>query len=171
MADSFRIKGIEDCERFLDAQPANVLSLTRKAMGAGGRAGARSIRSRVDKRYAYLAKSKTGKIRNGDGFRTRFGLFDGGEVDGTQPKSGKRKTFTFYKAYWRNYGTLEGRDPSHNFRYPVKKQSTQAAEKRRNRTGEMHTNFFESAAAGVEEVFMDTFERYIEEHINDLYKR
>ena len=166
----FRIKGIEDCERFFDAQPANVLSLTRKAIGAGGRAGAKAIRSRVDKRYAYLAKAKTGKTRDGNGFRTRFGLFNGGEGDGTQPKSGK-ETFTFFKAYWRDYGTLEGRDPSHQFRYPVKKRSTQAAQNRRNRTGEMHTNFFETASAGVEEIFLDTFNRYVEEHINDLYKR
>lgn len=169
MANSYTIKGVEDVGKFFDAQPANVVRLTRKAMQAGGRAGAKAIRTRVDKRFAYLVKAKTGKERGGDNLRTRLGLFNGGEVDGTQPKNGK--VTTFFKAYWLNYGTLEGRDPSYDFAYPVKHERTAAAQQRRNRTGEMHTNFFEKASAGVEGIYLDAFEKYVNDHIDDMYRR
>lgn len=168
MPDKYTIEGLQDCERFFDAQPANILKVTRKAMGAGGRAGAKAIRSGVDKRYAYLVRSKVSKTRDGQ-LSALVGLYNRGEVDGTQPKQGEVPTF--YKAYWRNYGTLEGRDPSHAFRYPVKPPHYSTTRRQRNRQGEQHSNFFENAAQGAPEVFMDAFENYLDQHSSDLYAR
>lgn len=168
MANAFSIEGIQDCERFFDAQPGNILKLTKKAMQAGGRAGAREIKGRVDKRWRYLIKQKTSKSRDGD-LTTLFGLFNGKQIDGTQPKSNNIPTF--FKAYWKNYGTLEGRDPSHQFQYPVKPAHYAAAQNRKNRTGEVHTNFFEAASAGVEQTFQETFNDYMADHAEDLYER
>lgn len=62
--------------------------------------------------------------------------------------------FSFTKAYWSNYGTLAGRDSTHNFRKDVRKG-------KENKKGIVHKNFFEKAVETAEpeaiRVFEDTF--------------
>lgn len=63
----------------------------------------------------------------------------------------KNNWWTWTKAYWKNYGTLANRDPSHKFSEPRKRGSAKW------KGGIRPAHFYEKAERGKEEVWKKNF--------------
>ena len=134
MATSIRIEGLSDALKSLDKLPANAAKLTEKAMVEAARPVVKKIRAGMPKEFRRLIKSKLvrGEKRVSGNSAVIIGAFKG-------KKLSDKEVPQWFKAYWQNYGTLQHRDPGHEFVYPVKKGNR----RRRNNTGQPHRNFFD----------------------------
>jgi len=144
MANDMRIEGLEEMRRALDLTVKEMDDITVKAMRSATRPVARKIRSRLGSgEYGFLVKSKAVK-----GKKTRSG-YPTAVIGMLKPpfarrgKSGSKKWFNWYKAYWKNYGTLGKRSPSHHFVEPIRPNSRGTA------GGITPRGFFEQALTGV----------------------
>lgn len=160
MADRcITITGLTKTLRWMDKMPQNCLEVVRRSMRDAAKTTARQIRQRTPKRWRTLIKQRVklyGKNNQSGQVEAKTGWIDTGRQHSS---SGKANPPTdWFKAYWQNYGTLTGRDPRHEFKYPVKHSSTAAARRRRNRRGCPHQNFYERSVQGWHELFMSTFE-------------
>lgn len=156
------IEGLDKCLRDLDKAPAEVVEATKKSLQSASRATVRVMRTRVPSRWAALLKYKVSKLQDGS-LNACYGLFNNHQATGSNPDA-----WDWFKAYWNNYGTLEGRDPSHRFERPVKPAKQAAARNRRNRKGIHHQNFFEDAARGSEQTFMTAFEAALDKNTENI---
>lgn len=67
-------------------------------------------------------------------------------------RNGKKIPSPWLRAYWKNFGTLANRDPSHKFAYARKPKSA-------NRNGGIKpAHFFEPAIEGIDQIMMKRFE-------------
>ena len=169
MAASVHISGLDDCLRMFDQAPANMMKVSRKAMKDASRKTAATLRRRVPKRWSKIVRYAVDKQYDGK-LAAFIGLFQTGLVQGHQNPDGK-EIKDWFKAYWLNYGTLGRRDPNHAFKYPVRHRGTAQAQRRRNRTGIEHRNFFEEALPGWQEVFLTALQESLKKQENDLYDR
>ena len=160
---AIKIEGVEDCLRMFDKAPENMLKISKKAMREASKATAKQMRSGIPKRWRKLVKYKI--MDNQGKVSARIGLYNDHQTSGHQPASGK--IFDWFKVYWANYGTLENRDPGHQFQYKVKKKTS----RRRNDKGQPAQNFFEMASKQWEDVFVKKFEQEILKNENELYNR
>lgn len=132
--------------------PENMMKISQKAMREASKATAKQIRQGIPKRWRKIVKYK---VKNYDGkLSARVGLY------------GTNKNFDWFKAYWANYGTLQGRDPSHQFERKIKRNV-----KRRNNKGQIAQNFFEASIKNWETTFVNKFESEVMKHEQELYNR
>lgn len=154
-----KIEGLEDCLRCMDAAPGNVRKITKTALREAAKVTRKQIKMATPKRYQRLAGFK---LKTVSGEQSLWiGLFnrDGKRSPGSPPAD-------WFKAYWKNYGTLKHRDPSHKFRDPIRMNR-----KKKNWEGQPHENFFEGAIAGWEGPFIHAFESALAEQQEKLYDR
>jgi hypothetical protein len=155
----FKIEGLDDCLRCMDAAPGNVKKITKTALREAAKVTRRQIKMATPKRFQRLSGFKLKTVKGE--MSLWIGLF---QKDG-QMKPGAPIP-DWFKAYWKNYGTLKHRDPSHKFKYPIR-----TTRKKRNWEGQPHENFFEGAIAGWEGPFMEAFERAMQDQQEKLYDR
>lgn len=149
---AIKIEGVEDCLRMFEKVPENMMKISQKAMREASKATAKQIRQGIPKRWSKIVKYK---VKNNDGkLSARVGLY------------GTNKNVDWFKAYWANYGTLEGRDPSHQFERKIKRNV-----KRRNNKGQPAQRFFEASITDWETTFVDKFESEVMKHEQELYNR
>lgn len=163
MAKSITISGLDECLRYFDEAPKQLVACTRKAMQAGSRQTTKMVRSRLPKRWSGLVK---GKVSNKGHLLATIGMFNTHQAQGHQPANGK--TWDWFKAYWLNYGTLDKRDPGHRFEQPVKHRATAAARRRKNTKGIEPRRFFETAISGYESVFLAAFNASLKKQGYDI---
>ena len=145
------IEGLADYLRTLDEAPKTLIKCVRKAMRKAGTELARDIKAGTPQPFRPLVKSKVVKARISRNLSAAVGLY--------KDRTGEAVP-EWFKAYWKNYGTLQRRDPAHRFDRPVKPDGTTAARNRRNRMGQSHENFFEEAMpSGWEARYVNTFAR------------
>ena len=155
-----KIEGLEDCLRCMDAAPANVVKITKDALKSAAKVTRKQIRQNTPKRFQRLVKYTLRKQQ--DGTQSLFiGLFNNG-----QTKNQSSDIPDWFKAYWKNYGTLKHRDPAHKFKYPIRTER-----KKRNWEGQQAEHFFEGAIAGWEGPFMNAFEQAMADKQDKLYDR
>ena len=162
MAKVFKIEGLDDCIKCMDEAPQNVMKMTKTAMKEAGRATARVIRSKTPGRFRPLVGYKVTKGQISGNTYALVGYFN----------KGKKKTSDsdipdWFKAYWKNYGTLARRDASHHFATGVKPRTRY----RRNNVGQPAENFFEGAIQGWDQKFLETFRASMEKQEDKLYDR
>ena len=144
-----KIEGMSDLLRTFEGAPKEVLKSVAKAMRKAGAETARNMRANVPRSFKRLVKSKVTTSRLTGNLAGGIGLYKGKTEGNEIPE--------WFKAYWKNYGTLQRRDPSHIFDRPVKGDGTSAARRRRNKIGQWPEKFFEdSIPAGWESKYMDT---------------
>lgn len=153
-AGAVEIQGIDKCIRMYDQGDKEFLAALKKASRAGANAVKRQIKRETPERFRYLVNSKVSVDKTGQ-IWSMIGHFNKGEASGTQPGNG-RTIPDWFKAYWRNYGTLEGRDPSHTFRSKIKKI------KRRNNKGQKAEHFFKNATEGWEKLYYGQMKKSLE---------
>ena len=163
MAEGITISGLDDCLRFFDNAPENVVKATRNALRDASKVTAKMIRGRMDKRFRRLVRFK---VTNKGHLNAGIGLFNDGKGTGQHADMPD-----WFKAYWKNYGTLEGRDPQHHYDHPVNHSKTQAAKNRRNRMGIAHRNFYDEAITGWQETFVPAFRESMSKQEDQFYKR
>lgn len=162
MAKVFKIEGLDDCIKCMDAAPANVMKMTRAAMKDAGKVTARDIRSRTPGRWRRLVGYKVTKGQLSGNTYALVGYFNKGAK-----KNSNAAIPDWFKAYWKNYGTLARRDRNHHFTNPVKGGS----KRRRNNVGQHAENFFESAISGWDSRFLSAFQDSMKKQENKLYDR
>lgn len=167
MIEGITVTGLDDCLKFFDNLPKNMVKVTRKALREGGNAVARQIRRRVPKRWSRLVRAK---VTSRGRLYATVGMFNGHQAQGNQPK-GDAKVDDWFKMYWLNYGTLEGRDPTHQFDNPIKPSWYAAAKRRRGQSGVRHRNFFEESIKGWRETFIAKFNESLARQERELYNR
>lgn len=161
MAVAVRIEGLDECLKQLDRLPANALRQTEAAMKEAATPVVRKIRSGMPKEFRRLIKAKLikGEKRLTGNAAVIIGAFKGKKVSDTDVPA-------WFKAYWKNYGTLSKRDPGHEFVYPVKKGNRH----RRNNVGQPHQNFFDDAVRGWEQMMYDGFVAAMKRREGELLK-
>lgn len=150
-----RIEGIDEALRAIDRAPEELLKLNTAAMRKAAQATLREVKGKLPARWRKLAGAKVSKAFDGHTL-ARVGLYNNG--------AGDRKSMDWFKAYWKNYGTLKRRDPSHRFDSPVKP----AKPGRRNNEGQRAEHFFEQAMARADETFTQVYESEIDRTIEQI---
>lgn len=169
MSQRITIEGMDDVIKFLDKLPANLEGVAKKAMRKANAATAKRLRGATPQRFSKLVTGKVVRAKSTKDLTATVGLFNRHQVQGHQNKSGE--VHDWFKAYWKNYGTLEGRDPDHRFDRPIKPARTAAAKRRKNRTGQMAEKYFEAGIAGWEEIWLSTFKAELKKLQDELYDR
>lgn len=170
MADSvtIEIEGANELLRKFDVARRDKNRVLRQAMADAAKVCARAMRSGIPARWRSIIRAKA-YIDRSDTVVAAFGLSTKTKnARGTQPKG--KKINDWFKAYWLNYGTLQGRDANHKFKYPVKPRHTAAANRRKNKSGIKAQNFFDVAIKGYEAKFSNEFSKSLQAHIEQLFK-
>lgn len=162
MAKIGTIEGLNDCLKCLDAAPENVVKMTKNAMREGGKAASRVIRAKTPARWRRLVGYKVTKGQLSGNTYALVGYFNKGKSKGTAGAIDD-----WFKAYWKNYGTLARRDASHHFSNPVKRN----VRGRRNNVGQPATLFFEQSLGGCYERFLSAFRDSMSKQEQTLYDR
>jgi len=162
MAGVYKIEGLDDCIRCMDHAPQNVLKMTQKAMKEAGRHTARVIRGKTPGRWRRLVGSKVTKGQISGDIYALVGYFNK-----AQKKGSNAEIPDWFKAYWKNYGTLTRRDQSHHFVNGIKAK----VRGRRNNLGQPANNFFEQAIQGWAGEFLGTFQQSMKQQEDTLYDR
>ena len=169
MSTAVKIEGMSDCLNWCDKAPEDMIKLAKKAMYAACGSLAKGVKTKIDPRWRGLVRYKVSGGRNDKDLEAWIGLFNGHQQNGKQPAEGA--TFDWFKAYWKNYGTLTHRDPSHEFSRKIKPSTYSAAKRRRNNVGQPHENFFEAAMQGFEDLVFRKYSETIAKNIEDCYDR
>lgn len=106
MSSSARIEGVEDAIRVLEEYPNKINSAVKRAMRNSIKPLLIEIKNSTHKRHRRLVKSKFLKAKEPT---MMFGLF------GEKALPNGRAIPDWFKAYWKNYGTLARRDSGHKF--------------------------------------------------------
>ena len=156
---SVYIEGLDDCLRCLEKAPQNVLDIAKSAMRDASKATAKQLRQKTPKRWRRLIRYKvfTGQVSRD--LNALVGAFN--------PKHKQTGVSDWFKAYWKNYGTLKHRDPQHHFQSPVKRGTA----RRRNNEGQFPENFWEQVIPGWEKVFFQEFQESMKRQQAKLYDR
>lgn len=158
------IEGVEDVLRMFDDAPKELQKSGRKAMAAAGRKVAAQIKRNIPSRWKKLIRSNAKVARSGD-IWANMGMFNRHEQEGAQAGA---PIDDWFKAYWKNYGTLTRRDPSHHFDNKIRGKNTPKGRRRRNDIGQPYHRFFESSVEGWESLFYQEFEQSLRKQGYDV---
>ena len=160
MATQTYITGLDDALKCFDKAPENLLKVVRQAMKDGGRQAAKVIRQAMPRRFKRLVSSKVVKGAVSGDYSALIGAFN-------RAKSGNNEPDDWFKAYWKNYGTLTRRDKGHAFDYPVKHLN----HKRRNEVGQHAEKFYDGAVGPAQDAFVRTFQDSVKNQEDKLKQR
>ena len=169
-----KIEGFDDCAKMFDLLPDNMVKMEKVAMRKASAAVSRMLRKGIPSRFKKLIKYKMHEDRRRNNY-VLIGLYNRKEIAGQQPADFKPDgskndpVFDWFKAYWKNYGTLSKRDPSHKFKFDIKPITK--GNPRRQSVGQSPERFFEKALEGWQEVYLEAFEKEMEKQENTLYDR
>lgn len=153
-----RIEGVSEVMRYFSQAPEEVSKSIKKALRAACSGEVRNLKGQVPRWARGLVKSSVKSLRSGD-VSALFGMF----VDSKWQDEKGRKGPDWFHAYWKNYGTLTKRDPSHQFDNAVRRNA-----RRRNNVGQGHENFFERGITGYEQRVLTAFKRSMKEQGYDI---
>jgi len=167
MADKgvyIEINGLDKFIQTIDKAPGNLLKISKEAMKAGGKVVARTIRSRAPSRFKRLVGYKVSEGQLSHDNYVLIGFFN------KDRKKHQNDIPDWFKAYWKNYGTLTRRYPGHKFVTMVKPRSTSSGRARRNNVGQNPELFFEGAITGWDKDYMRAFLESIKRNEDKLLK-
>lgn len=147
---TLEVEGFKEALAGIDGAPTRLKKIVDKAFKEGGKAASRSVRQKTPKRWKKLVRYKVEKSLRGN-TSALIGYFNSSR--GTR---GKSDMPDWFKAYWKNYGTLSRRDPEHKFDNPVKPHV-----ERRNNAGQFPEKFFEAAMERMEDAFIGKVEEVL----------
>lgn len=154
MKKDITVEGVDEVSRYLRDFPKEADKVIKTAARKAAREWMKRVKGVLPKKeWGRLIKVKVKKKK--DNIMLSAGLY--GDL-----KAGKEVT-EYMKAYWMNYGTLEGRDPDYNFKTPVKP----ASKYRKNNKGQQAELFFEKATHGAEKDIVNKIEKAVEEAANN----
>jgi hypothetical protein len=136
------IEGADEVMKLFEEFPIKADKVVKEAMREASKTVAQNIRPKMPNK----SFRKAVKYKIGEGKEYSFA-----NVGILRPKKQGDQRFAWTKAYWKNFGTLANRDPSHKFIYPRKP-------KYGNRMGGIKpAHFFEPAMNGTDELWKNKF--------------
>lgn len=153
------ITGLDDALKCFDQAPANLLKVVKQAMRDGGRQAAKEIRKAMPRRFKRLVSCKVVKGSLSGDYSALVGAFN-------RVKGGDNEPDDWFKAYWKNYGTLTRRSQSHKFDYPIKKNV-----RRRNNVGQPAEMFYDRSIGPAQDAFVRAFEDSVKNQEDKLKQR
>lgn len=172
-----KISGIDEVARAFEKSPENLDKVLVKAFRAACKPAVKKVKSEVPGRFKSLVKGKVAKDADGNIVAT-IGMFNNQKANGHQNKGSK--VTDWFKAYWKNYGTLSRRDPNHKFDRPVRSKhsykvkgttkSNYQAKYRRQDVGQPHENFFNEDARHYSPEFMNALKESAKKQEKDILK-
>ena len=160
MATQTYITGLDDCLKCFDQAPKNLLKVVKQALKDGGKQAAKEFRKAMPRRFKRLVSNKVVKGTVSGDYAALVGAFN-------RVKGGTNEPDDWFKAYWKNYGTLTKRDKDHKFDYPSKKLNR----RRRNEVGQDHENFYDGAVAPAQQAFIRAFQDSVKAQEDKLKER
>lgn len=160
MSQRATIEGLDDALLLFDKMPQNAVKIVKTSMKEASKATKKQIKTKVPPRFQRLVAYRVKRFRSVQELSALVGLFKPKE------KKGEKEVSDWFKAYWKNYGTIKRRDPSHHFDYPVRHERP-----KRNKEGQYPEKFFEQAITGWESVFMNEFQKSLKEQEDKFYER
>lgn len=160
MATQTYITGLDDCLKCFDQAPKNLLKVVKQALKDGGKQAAKEFRKAMPRRFKRLVSNKVVKGTVSGDYAALVGAFN-------RVKGGTNEPDDWFKAYWKNYGTLTKRDKDHKFDYPIKKLNR----RRRNEVGQDHENFYDGAVAPAQQAFIRAFQDSVKAQEDKLKER
>lgn len=157
---TYSISGLDDALKCFDQAPKNLVKVVRTALRKGGSQAAKEIRKAMPRRFKRLVSSKVVKGAVSGDYSALIGAFN-------KVKSGTSEPNDWFKAYWRNYGTLTRRDPGHQFDYPIKHLNR----KRRNEVGQPAENFYDQAVGPAQQAFIRGFQDSLKQQEDKIKER
>jgi hypothetical protein len=157
---TYSISGLDDALKCFDQAPKNLVKVVRTALRKGGSQAAKEIRKAMPRRFKRLVSSKVVKGAVSGDYSALIGAFN-------KVKSGTSEPDDWFKAYWRNYGTLTRRDPGHQSDYPIKHLNR----KRRNEVGQDAEKFYDKSIAPAQSAFLRAFQDSIKKQEDKLKER
>ena len=157
---TYSISGLDDALKCFDQAPKNLVKVVRTALRKGGSQAAKEIRKAMPRRFKRLVSSKVVKGAVSGDYSALIGAFN-------KVKSGTSEPDDWFKAYWRNYGTLTRRDPGHQFDYPIKHLNR----KRRNEVGQPGENFYDQAVGPAQQAFIRGFQDSLKQQEDKIKER
>ena len=154
------ITGLDDALKCFDQAPKNLLKVVKTALKDGGKQAAKEIRKAMPRRFKRLVSCKVVKGALSNDWSALVGAFN-------KAKGGTDEPDDWYKAYWKNYGTLTKRDKDHKFDYPIKKLSR----KRRNEVGQDAEKFYDKSIDPAQNAFIRAFQDSIKKQEDKLKER
>jgi hypothetical protein len=154
------ITGLDDALKCFDQAPKNLLKVVKTAMKDGGKQAAKEFRKVMPRRFKRLITNKVVKGSVSGDYSALIGAFN-------RVKSGTDEPDDWFKAYWKNYGTLTKRDKDHTFDYPVKK----LGRPRRNEVGQDAEHFYDRAVAPAQQTFIRAFQESLKAQEDKLKER
>lgn len=162
MPAAFRIEGLDDCFRCLDMAPENAVKMVNTALRTASRKTAKQIRMKMPFTFGRLVRYKVFKGKITGDTNALVGLFNNKKRE----KNENKEVSDWFKAYWKNYGTLRHRDPDHQFLYKIRWERP-----KRNKEGQLPERFFERAIVGWDVPFFESFAESMKDQENKLYDR
>lgn len=162
-----KIEGTYEYTQFLRRYPLECNKIILKALRASARPITNAVRrGSPSDRWRKLVKAKAAQSKKTKRLYVTAGY--SGKRGGTKKSSGYEgdANWEWFKAYWKNNGTLRRRDPSHDFVYPIRSRSG----KNRNQQGIHARNFYEKSVEGLEPKVERVFVRSIEKQHEQLIK-
>ncbi|MCR5710732.1 MAG: hypothetical protein K6G79_09665 [Bacteroidales bacterium] len=161
-----KIEGTYEFTQFLKRYPLECNKIILKALRASGRPLAAAIRRRAPiEKWRMLVTVKAAESEESGRLYMTAG-YSGKRNGRKKDKYPGDRNWEWYKAFWKNNGTLRRRDPSHDFVYPIRSRSG----KNRNQQGIHARNFYEKSVEGMEPKVKQTFIRSIEKQHEQLIK-
>ena len=174
MATQTYITGLDDALDCFEMAPKNLLKVVKKALKDGGKQAAKEFRKAMPRRFKRLVSNKVVKGAVSGDYSALIGAFN-------RVKSGTDEPDDWFKAYWKNYGTLTRRDPNHKFDNPVRKKvegvkngknyKSFVAKYRRNDIGQPHENFYDVAIQPAQVAFLRAFQDSLKAQEDKLKER
>lgn len=157
MADKgvyIEFENLDEIYKRFEHAPENFLKISKDCMKEGGKKVTRMMRGRAPSSYRRLVSYKivTGQISR-DNF-IFMGFFN------KDRKNQSKEIPEWFKAYWKNYGTLTRRYAGHHFRTPVKGFNR----RRRNNVGQSPELWFERVIEGWKDIYLDAFKKKLKEN-------
>ena len=145
------VEGADRITKMFEQMPKEMRAETKKAMRSASRPWLARLRSAAPySQWKSLAKTSV-RTRKGI-ISCLIGFFGPDAVH-----------WEWMKAYWYNYGTLQRRDPSHQFMHRIRNKSN-----RRNEVGQPARNWFDPVAAGAGDDIANKTITWIENYIDRL---
>jgi hypothetical protein len=152
---------LDELYKRYERAPENFVKITKECMKEGGKQVTKMIRGRSPAEYRRLVGYKIGVGQVTKDSYIFMGFFN------KDRKKKLKEVPRWFKAYWKNYGTLTKRYAGHQFRTPVKGHSR----RRRNNVGQNAELWYEGTIQGWKGVYLDAFEKKLKENEDKILSR
>ena len=152
---------LDELYRRFEKAPENFVKITKECMKEGGKKVTKMVRSRAPAEYRRLVGYKIGIGQITKDSYIFIGFFN------KDRKKKLKQVSTWFKSYWKNYGTLTKRYAGHHFRTPVKGYN----KRRRNNVGQKYELWYEETIQGWQEVYLTAFKKKLKENEDKILSR